>query len=425
MTNGQALLTIPARMSSSTARHSQYVSASAQSVGITAANAAGQVGPFFANVSAGSSLCGTTSGGARTCAIPVFAPPGSVTFTFALYDAVNGGGNVLGTGSITQTVAFGTSFNVAVAVNGVVASLAIAVSPTALPVTAGTTSTATITATAKDADGNTIIGPGNYAMPIALTNSDTSGATSISPASLTAPGQTATLTYNGASSIPSSATVGAQVAGIPAIAISSTVVTFSGTPNAPAPASCGTPVTLPGTYSTIIATGTYSSTTFTANISSTGSSWFSYAYTAAASPSPGPSSTLTSNPNPNPTATRTPQPIYDFIGTYQLQSGSRGCFVVITSQDGSPLSIYNGTSLQGASGIGTGGPNVNPPYNVTSVASGTLTSLVINNLGAGGGSGTVSLSNGDTGTVTLTSRLSSSLDEARKLIEQMHHPLMP
>jgi len=431
LTSGTALLTIPNRVTASSVRQAQYVSASVVSVGI-AINGAG---PTFANVSASSTLCTATSSG-RTCAIPVGAPAGAATFVITLYDGPSGSGNLLGTGSVTQTVVLGTAFSVNVVVNGVIATLAIAVSPTSLPAVPGTPSTATITATAKDADGNTIIGPGNYTTPIALTNSDTSGATSISPTSLTTIGQTATLTYNGSSSLTQVITLGAQVPGIPATAVTTTAVTLvtpgpstpkpSATPSpTPAPSSsatsvangCGTSLTIPGTYTTIISVGTYSGTTYTANTSSGSSVWISNLYTAA-SPSPAPSFTAAS-PNPSPTATRTPQPVYDFIGTYQLASGTSGCFTVITSQDGSPLSFYNGSSLQGVSGIADGGPNVTGNYTIGTGTSGTLGSLVINNLGAGGGSGTVALSNGDSGTITLTSRFSSSLDEARKLIEQV------
>jgi hypothetical protein len=117
--------------------------------------------------------------------------------------------------------------------------------------------------------------------------------------------------------------------------------------------------------------------------------------------------------------------VYIYAGTYQLQSGTSGCFSLITSQDGSALSIYNGTGLQGNSGIGSGSPNVSGNYTIGSIVSGTVTSLVVNNLSATGGSGTVSLSNGDSGTITLTARTAFALDEARKLTGQFRSPLSP
>jgi len=426
MMNGQVTLTIPAQVTTSSTRRSQYISASVQSVGISVTSSFGTVGPIFENVAASSPMCSATSGGARTCTIPLVAPTGSVTFTFALYDAANGGGNLLGSGSVTQTIAFGTSFNVAVVVNGVVATVAIAVSPTALP--AGTAGTATVTATAKDADGNTIIAPGSYATPIALTNSDTSGATTIAPSSLTAPGQTATLTYNGSGSAGKTATLGAQVPGIPASAITSTVFTVgSGAAPSPSPTASSTSgssscsaasTTLPGTYTDLITVGVYSGTTYTA---STGqgqnqSIWETLNFTAA-TPAPSPTGTILT-PTPAPSPTGTPQPVYLWSGMYQLQSGTSGCFTLITSQDGSPLRIYNGTNDQGVSGFAEGAPNISSSYNVTYVNSGSLT-LTISNLSAGGGSGTTTLSNGDSGTIALGARFSSTLDEARKLIEQV------
>jgi len=426
MQSGQATLTIPARVTSSSARTAQYISASVASVAITVNGGT----PMIGNVSANATNCTVTTGGARTCTIQVFAPIGSVTVTFTLYDAANATGNVLGVGSATQTIVFGTPFNIPVVVNGVVASVSIAVSPTALP--AGSTGTATITATAKDADGNTIIAPGNYATPIALTNSDTSGATTIAPSSLTAPGQTATLTYNGSGSAGKTATLGAQVPGIPASAITSTVFTLgSGAAPSPSPSptasstssatSCGPALTVPATYTYLVTTGTYSGTTYTASTAANVSVWESFMYTVA-TPAPSPSATTPGpTPTPAPSPTGTPQPVYDYLGTYQLKSGSSGCFTLITSQDGSPLNFYNGSSLQGTSGLGDGFPNVTPPYNITFVNSGSLT-LVVSNLGAGGGSGTATLSNGDSGTVTLTSRISSTLDEARKLTEQVRRP---
>jgi hypothetical protein len=233
--NGTAVLTIPNGVTSSSVRRSQFVSASVVSVGIAVNGAS----PTFANVSASSALCSATSGG-RTCTIPVSAPPGTATFVLTLYDAPNGGGNALGSGAATQTVVSGTPFTVAVVVNGVVASIALSVSPPSLPV--GTPGTATISVTAKDADGNTIIAPGTYSSPITLTNSDNSGATSISPMSIMAPGQTATLTYSGASSVSSSATVGAQVSGIASSAITPTILTLATSATSPNPSGSLSPV---------------------------------------------------------------------------------------------------------------------------------------------------------------------------------------
>jgi virginiamycin B lyase len=132
-----------------------------------------------------------------TSTLTFTAPTGLDTFLIQTYDEQNGLGNVLSRAYVTQTVS-GTSANVVSAIlNGVIASLALNVSP--LQPAAGTASTMTVSATGYDADGNVIVGPGTYAAPIQLSISDptNSEALSLSTAALQSPGSTSTLSYNG------------------------------------------------------------------------------------------------------------------------------------------------------------------------------------------------------------------------------------
>ncbi|MBV8074562.1 MAG: hypothetical protein JO140_03955 [Candidatus Eremiobacteraeota bacterium] len=76
-------------------------------------------------------------------------------------------------------------------------------------------------------------------------------------------------------------------------------------------------------------------------------------------------------------------------------SGTQGCFVIYTTADGSPIQAIG----SGFNGAAVGIPNVSAAT-VTFVAAGTITAMSIT-LGSGGGSGTVSLSNGDSGSITV------------------------
>ena len=86
--------------------------------------------------------------------------------------------------------------------------------------------------------------------------------------------------------------------------------------------------------------------------------------------------------------------------------------------------IYNRTVAQGTSAYAVAVPNVSGNYTTTFVNNGIVSSIVINNLSASGSTGTASLSNGDTGTITLTARYSSTLDKLRKIpaAVQRHDP---
>lgn len=175
--------------------------------------------------------CTTTA-----CSGSVLAPLGGDTFTVNLYDGSNATGNLLSTGTLTQTIVIDQANSVSVTFNGVVASLSVALSPRSVIV--GTPATIAVTANALDADGNTIIGPGSYssasggALTVNLADSDGSGATHLSQSSLSAPTSGITLSYNGAS-IPNP-TISATASGLTSaraiLTANAAVIAFTGSP---------------------------------------------------------------------------------------------------------------------------------------------------------------------------------------------------
>jgi streptogramin lyase len=151
------------------------------------------------------------------------APVGTDTFVFQTYDEQNGQGNVLSRATVTQTIVLGSANNVSAVLNGVVASTTISLSNPSP--NAGVPATVNVNVSAKDADGNTIVGPGDYSTPIHLTISDpaNSGTLSLSTNNIPNPGTTATLTYNGGTL--SSASIIASATGV-----STTAAAFAPTP---------------------------------------------------------------------------------------------------------------------------------------------------------------------------------------------------
>ena len=180
-----------------------YVSSSTQSASITVAEAGGTPGaPTVVNCT---SVCSGT----------VSAPIGGDTFVMNLYDAQNAGGHLLSTGTVTQPIVANTANSVNVTFNGVVSSLVVLPGASG---TAGTSATIPLTVNVRDADGNTIVGPGVYAsaggtaLTIALSDSDATGATSLSQTTLTQPTGGVTLGYTGLAIAP--ATISASATGL-------------------------------------------------------------------------------------------------------------------------------------------------------------------------------------------------------------------
>lgn len=129
----------------------------------------------------------------ETCTVNVQAPPGSVNYTFDLYDGLNAAGSKLGTKTATFTIGQGHSNTLSVGFQGIVSWASTwANTMTASATAPGQSSSEQIYVTAYDADDNQInslAGATNFDNPIALSISDRSSATSLSVgASATCPG---------------------------------------------------------------------------------------------------------------------------------------------------------------------------------------------------------------------------------------------
>ena len=192
-------IVIPAASTSSAVtRRPRYVSPSTNSLSF-AQN--GSVTTVVALTSS-SPDCTTGNGGVRTCTVNVNATAGqNQSFTVKTFASSNGTGTPLSVQTVVATIVPNTSNPLAFVLNGVVASLSAAFGVPSLPY--GLAGNTTLTVNARDASGNIIIGPGNYAGPsgaaltITLTNADGSGATSLAHSSLTQPASADGFTYTG------------------------------------------------------------------------------------------------------------------------------------------------------------------------------------------------------------------------------------
>ncbi len=155
---------------------------------------------------------------ASQCAGTVPAAIGVNTFAVSLNDKPDGTGNTVSAGQTTATIVEGQANVVMLTLDGVIASLQVSFDQANPPVNAP--ATVTLQVKAFDAGGRTIIGPGTYDNPIALSNSDTSGATALSATTIAAPGDPPpTIAYNGAwiGGETASAIVTARVPANPAV----------------------------------------------------------------------------------------------------------------------------------------------------------------------------------------------------------------
>jgi streptogramin lyase len=195
----------PSTTTSAAQRTPKYVPATARSVSVTVNGGT----PQYLN--------------APSTTLVINAPVGTDTFAFQTFDEQNGQGNVLSQASITQTIVANTANVVSATLNGVVASLQISLSnPTP---NAGVPATVHVNVAAKDADGNTIVGAGDYSTPVHLTISDPANSGTLSLSSTTIPNASTapTLTYNGGTL--ANASVVASASGV-----TSAAATFSPTP---------------------------------------------------------------------------------------------------------------------------------------------------------------------------------------------------
>jgi hypothetical protein len=210
-----ARMTVRLKIPRHSHRRSRYISPNTQSIAILQGTTT--LGTF--DTASSSNGC-AASNGATICEFVVGVAPGSnQTFTIDAYDAAGGGGKLLSTGSATQDIAAGQNNQLLLTLSGVVASVTLALQNPNPP--AGTAVSVPLTVMAKDADGNVIVGAGNYEPAIELTDSDASGIAALSGTAVANPAATITLAYNGKSI--TTATIGATVSGVPASKITSAV----------------------------------------------------------------------------------------------------------------------------------------------------------------------------------------------------------
>lgn len=99
--------------------------------------------------------------------------------------------------------------------------------------------------------------------------------------------------------------------------------------------------------------------------------------------------------------------IYIYSGTYTVNSTTApttGCFYLFTTTNGSTVA---GTSVP-YSALAAGFPNeTTPSFSITNATSGAFTTLSLSVNASGTGSGAFALSNGDSGTITVTGRFTA------------------
>ncbi len=229
-------ISIGTRPTANALRHAAFVSPSTASVGLSANG-----GPAtIVNVAPATPNCSSVSGGTYTCTVTASAPVGNDTVVVTLYSGANGGGNVVGTGSIALTVQEGKPNVAFLIVNGVLDHVALTL-PTA-SVAAGAASSVPLILTAYDANNNAIVGPGVYsdaagnALTISLSitpNAPTvqspyaAGTLTASATSFTAATTPLTLSYDGRALL--SAQVTASVSGGATVAPASATLTMTPT----------------------------------------------------------------------------------------------------------------------------------------------------------------------------------------------------
>ena len=209
---------VPAAPAAQSARP-KYISPSTLGVAITVYGALGTPPPgptMLADLSSGSPLCTNNPDTSRTCALAVLAPIGNDNFTVTTYDQTPLGstprGNILSTVTLQFVIVAGQTNTIPLTLSGVPATIVL--SPIGFVVPPNQANTFTFNVNVKDADGNVIIGPGNYTQPIVLAvTGDPNHTLSLSTYSLSSPATSSvTATYNGGS-LPGTATITGSAAG--------------------------------------------------------------------------------------------------------------------------------------------------------------------------------------------------------------------
>ncbi len=208
--------------------HPSYISPNTQSVSVQLASVDGSgvsgVSATVVNTTANSHDCKARNG-SIVCTAAIQGSPGADVFNVATYESLNATGAVLSVGTASAQIAKGggglpISNTMSIAIDGVVASLSLSVSPKRTK--RGEPATAGVTLRAFDASGAQIVGESDYQSPIELsiqgdsTNSFTlrGGGASGSSLSIEKPTSSITLAYDG-NSQASSITLAATATGDP------------------------------------------------------------------------------------------------------------------------------------------------------------------------------------------------------------------
>lgn len=216
-TNATLRIVVPSAPSGSAAKRPAFISSNTQSISVAvqsvnSATPSPLPAPVVVALTPSNPNCTTTSNG-TSCTVTITVPIAtSVVLAISSYASTDGSGTPLATGFTTavNTQQSGASF--AVTLGGVPAT--IVMSPLQLQANDdGSVHTTTITVSALDASGATIIAPGAYSTPISLSVSgDPNGALGLSPAAVSSPvsgGTTVTVTYTSSKALAAAATINA------------------------------------------------------------------------------------------------------------------------------------------------------------------------------------------------------------------------
>ncbi len=162
-----ATVTFAVRVPSSSATSAnrirpQYVSAATQSVAFTLVSFDGGTASNTTTVVPLTGTNCTGSGTSKVCTVSSTAPVGTDVYSVATYSSTTGSGTPLSIDPTLNVNIVSGANAVSVTLNGVVASLAF--SPLSANALDGTASSGSASINALDAFGDTIIGPGLYAM---------------------------------------------------------------------------------------------------------------------------------------------------------------------------------------------------------------------------------------------------------------------
>ncbi|HZZ65909.1 MAG TPA: hypothetical protein VFE17_10450 [Candidatus Baltobacteraceae bacterium] len=228
-------VTIPAASNAGSGDGRKYISPNTKSISLLLVSVNGQAvtgqNAAIVQTYAGASNCSSGSGGSLTCTATIAGAVGSDVATVTLYSGPNATGSALAAGSMQfQVAATGSSLAItngtSISIGGVVANLSVAVSPQSFAL--GHSASLSVTLTATDASGATIVGPAAFTTPVELTTSDTTGSigfttgTSQTPSSslsVTSPATQIQMVYNGSSQLAAGPiTVQAQQGSLTAVA---------------------------------------------------------------------------------------------------------------------------------------------------------------------------------------------------------------